>query len=278
MPSCEGDGVFDNPSFPYRTGTLADAPSSDGVKTRKGEARALLGATGSVDETLSYGAFGATVSQTGAAATPFQYAGGYEDATSGLYYLINRYYDPATGQFLSADPLVNFTGQPYEYAQNDPVNSMDPLGLITVTDCYAAGGSVAHVTGSVALCFNFGWHGYSVTAITSGGVDVSGSPSASASDNLGVQSGAPPSSSSTGASVNGSASYGYANGSLSAGPCGSHSASVGLGVSTSDGADVSLTESKTTVLEEESWAQWRHDWYETIFHPSTDLEGREGWF
>jgi len=32
------DGVFDNPSFPYRTGTLADAPSSDGVKTRKGEA------------------------------------------------------------------------------------------------------------------------------------------------------------------------------------------------------------------------------------------------
>ncbi len=189
MPSCEGDGVFDNPSFPYRTGTLADAPSSDGVKTRKGEARALLGATGSVDETLSYGAFGATVSQTGAAATPFQYAGGYEDATSGLYYLINRYYDPATGQFLSADPLVNFTGQPYEYAQNDPVNSMDPLGLITVTDCYAAGGFVAHVTGSVALCFNFGWHGYSVTAITSGGVDVSGSPSASASDNLGVQSG-----------------------------------------------------------------------------------------
>jgi len=35
VPSCEGDGVFSNPSFPYRTGTLADAPSSDGVKREK---------------------------------------------------------------------------------------------------------------------------------------------------------------------------------------------------------------------------------------------------
>jgi len=41
VPSCEGDGVFSNPSFPYRTGTLADAPSSDGVKARKGEANNL---------------------------------------------------------------------------------------------------------------------------------------------------------------------------------------------------------------------------------------------
>ncbi|MFZ0666254.1 MAG: RHS repeat-associated core domain-containing protein [Acidimicrobiales bacterium] len=42
---------------------------------------------------------------------------------------INRYYDPATGQFLSVDPLVDETEQPYEYAGDDPVNGSDPTGL-----------------------------------------------------------------------------------------------------------------------------------------------------
>lgn len=42
---------------------------------------------------------------------------------------INRYYDPATGQFLTRDPLVSATGQPYAYAADDPVNNTDPAGL-----------------------------------------------------------------------------------------------------------------------------------------------------
>jgi hypothetical protein len=43
--------------------------------------------------------------------------------------LVNRYYDPSTGQFLSVDPLVQSTGEPYAYAGDDPINNMDPLGL-----------------------------------------------------------------------------------------------------------------------------------------------------
>jgi hypothetical protein len=43
--------------------------------------------------------------------------------------LVGRYYDPATGQFLSVDPLVDETGQPYAYADDDPVNGVDPNGL-----------------------------------------------------------------------------------------------------------------------------------------------------
>lgn len=42
---------------------------------------------------------------------------------------INRYYDPATGQFLSIDPLVESTQQPYQYSNDDPVNLKDPTGL-----------------------------------------------------------------------------------------------------------------------------------------------------
>jgi RHS repeat-associated protein len=50
----------------------------------------------------------------------------------GLQYLQQRYYDPAIGRFISADPLgfgggTNF----YAYADNDPVNEVDPNGLIS---------------------------------------------------------------------------------------------------------------------------------------------------
>jgi hypothetical protein len=35
---------------------------------------------------------------------------------------IARYYDPGTGQFLSVDPALDATGQPYAYTNDDPVN------------------------------------------------------------------------------------------------------------------------------------------------------------
>lgn len=43
--------------------------------------------------------------------------------------LLNRYYDPSSNQFLSIDPEVATTGQPYTYTGDDPLNSTDPLGL-----------------------------------------------------------------------------------------------------------------------------------------------------
>jgi uncharacterized protein RhaS with RHS repeats len=44
-------------------------------------------------------------------------------------FVVNRYYDPATGQFLSVDPLVTQTAAPYSYAGDDPVSNTDPNGL-----------------------------------------------------------------------------------------------------------------------------------------------------
>jgi hypothetical protein len=43
--------------------------------------------------------------------------------------VINRYYDPTTGSFVSVDPDVAATGQAYAYAGDDPVNNVDPSGL-----------------------------------------------------------------------------------------------------------------------------------------------------
>ncbi len=63
------------------------------------------------------------------AANPFLFAGQYLDSTSGLYYMRARWYDPATAQFLTVDPLVAITGQLFAYVMGDPINLGDPLGL-----------------------------------------------------------------------------------------------------------------------------------------------------
>ena len=77
---------------------------------------------------------GLTTPQTGLNAnwvgsTGWGFGEGYSDPT-GLVYLVNRYYDPTTGQFLSLDPKVQQTNEPYEYADADPVNLVDPDGAI----------------------------------------------------------------------------------------------------------------------------------------------------
>jgi len=48
---------------------------------------------------------------------------------SGLTFLNNRHYDPTVGVFISVDPLVTMTGQPYIYGAANPVTYADPSGL-----------------------------------------------------------------------------------------------------------------------------------------------------
>jgi RHS repeat-associated protein len=61
-------------------------------------------------------------------ATSFGFGGGYADIT-GMIYLVHRYYDPVTGQFVSNDPDGNSTGVPYSYSSDNPVENVDPSGL-----------------------------------------------------------------------------------------------------------------------------------------------------
>ncbi len=76
-------------------------------------------------------------------------------------YLVNRYYDPATNQFLAVDPLVSLTGEPFSYANGDPVNGSDPSGLSFWSD-------VATVATVVAIVAVVG----TVTVATAGVGDV----------------------------------------------------------------------------------------------------------
>ncbi len=81
----------------------------------------------------SYSAFGTVSVSSGSKSTPFGFQGGYTDA-NGLIYLVNRYYDPATSQFMTIDPMSSVTGEPYAAFGDNPVNAQDPLGLCNGPD------------------------------------------------------------------------------------------------------------------------------------------------
>ena len=93
-----------------------------------GNTTMLTSAAGTTVATYTYTSFGQLLSGS-TSATPILYAGQYRDAESGLYYLRARYYHPATGQFMSVDPLAAATASPYSYTTGDPVNNADPRGL-----------------------------------------------------------------------------------------------------------------------------------------------------
>jgi hypothetical protein len=49
-----------------------------------------------------------------------------------LVFVLNRYYDPTSEQFLSIDPAVATTDQPYVFTNDDPLNAEDPLGMRSI--------------------------------------------------------------------------------------------------------------------------------------------------
>jgi RHS repeat-associated protein len=93
-----------------------------------GSTRLLTGSTGTVTGKCTYGAYG-TPSCEGTTTTPLGYDGQYTSSDTGLIYMRARVYDPATAQFLSVDQLNAITGEPYNYAGDNPVNEADPTGL-----------------------------------------------------------------------------------------------------------------------------------------------------
>ncbi|HET9895023.1 MAG TPA: RHS repeat-associated core domain-containing protein [Streptosporangiaceae bacterium] len=93
-----------------------------------GSVRGIVSSSGSLTATTSYDAWGQPETTGGLTAdTPFGFAGGYTDPP-GLIYLLHRYYSPESGQFISVDPMIEQTLDPYSYADGNPVSNDDPAG------------------------------------------------------------------------------------------------------------------------------------------------------
>jgi RHS repeat-associated protein len=97
-----------------------------------GTTRAITNSSQTKTDSLDTDAFGMSVAVTGTTPTPFGFAGqhGYQnDSVTGLMRLGHRYYDASVGRFLSRDPIQDGYNW-YAYCNNDPVNGVDPEGLM----------------------------------------------------------------------------------------------------------------------------------------------------
>lgn len=115
-----------------------------------GSTRLITDATGGVVATYTFDGYGNQTAKTGSANTPLGFTGQYTDAETGFQYLRARYYDPATAQFLTRDPIESITREAYGYVGGNPLNRTDPMGLCWGPGCWAedAVGAVAAVARS----------------------------------------------------------------------------------------------------------------------------------
>jgi RHS repeat-associated protein len=121
--------VYTSGAAPTEQVNLATGSITYLVADSLGSVRGVVSSTGALTATTGYDAWGNPETTGGlTASTPYGYVGGYTDPT-GLVYLINRYYDPATGQFTSVDADLSQTLAPFAYADDDPVLNADPTGL-----------------------------------------------------------------------------------------------------------------------------------------------------
>jgi RHS repeat-associated protein len=115
-----------------------------------GSTRMLTNASGEATAKFTYSAYGGPEAGTGTQTTPLGYAGQYTLAHSGLQYLRARFYDPATGEFLTRDPLEEVTREPYVYAYDNPLNRSDPSGRVAGAAVGCAVGEVVEPAGGCA--------------------------------------------------------------------------------------------------------------------------------
>ncbi len=84
----------------------------------------------SVAAAYGYTPFGTYQSVEGTISQPYRFSTKRYDDQTGLVLYGYRFYSPATGRWLSRDPLGESVGMNlYGFVWNDPVNWIDPLGL-----------------------------------------------------------------------------------------------------------------------------------------------------
>jgi len=101
------------------------------VADHLGSVRLVVNAsTGVVSQRIEYDTWGNVVSDTNPGFQPFGFAGGLYDQDTKLVRFGARDYDPATGRWVTKDP-IRFDGgiNLYAYAANNPVNLVDSDGL-----------------------------------------------------------------------------------------------------------------------------------------------------
>ncbi len=110
---------------------------------RLGSVVALSNNSGNIVEQYSYDVFGTvtirdaynSVLSVSSVANRFMFTGREYDTETGNYYYRARYYKPSIGRFLQTDPIGYADSMNlYQYCLNNPVNFIDPFGLLSEKD------------------------------------------------------------------------------------------------------------------------------------------------
>ena len=104
-----------------------------------GSVRFLTDASGNVTDRYDYEGFGNLVNQDGTTANSYLYSGEQRDASLGLDYLRARWMKAESGRFQTMDTFngtrhIPMTLQKYIYANNNPIQFLDPSGQLTLTE------------------------------------------------------------------------------------------------------------------------------------------------
>jgi RHS repeat-associated protein len=152
----------------YMYGVGVDAIASDedatgtvrwAMSDHQGSVRDVIDSNGSILNHIVYDSYGQVESETNTAVDlRYGYTGRDRDEESGLNYYRARYYDPASGRFISED-AIGFGGGDenlYRYVLNSPTNYIDPDGEFAIP----IGVGVALGIGAVGVTGVIAWNTY----------------------------------------------------------------------------------------------------------------------
>jgi RHS repeat-associated protein len=123
--------------FEYTLGHTPTSFTQDGQRyfiqtDHLGSPRVITDGSGNLVKVIDYDSYGnVTQDSNPAFAIPFGFAGGLQDADTGLIRFGYRDYDPETGRWTARDP-IGFAGGDtnlYGYVLGDPVSGLDLTGL-----------------------------------------------------------------------------------------------------------------------------------------------------
>ena len=104
---------------------------------RLGSTKGLTDENQTVTDAYNYEAFGNLLQVAGTTPNHYRFTGEQHEPQTGLIYLRARYYDPATGRFITQDTWQGQRGKPitlhkYLYANGNPVVFIDPTGYMSI--------------------------------------------------------------------------------------------------------------------------------------------------
>lgn len=116
----------------------------------RGSVTSIIKPDGSLVKGYDYDEFGKTKdSGDSLFKNDTKFTGAVHDASSNLYYMNSRFYNPNTGRFLTQDtyagnPYESWTQHLYSYTSNNPINYVDPTGHRSTSISDGNGGIAAN--------------------------------------------------------------------------------------------------------------------------------------